>query len=1234
MSGDVTVRFIDVSDERRRFKVISIPKHTPFPACIKYVAEAFGMAPEGILLLRKAGYPVCNGIIEQRSASEIITDYEDLYIVPRDRATDAYPPGNGDPNKGDGSGATWQFTDPVYSLPLLPPSDDASTSIYRNVVCKNSLVSTPMLSPDMTTLPSLLELSRMLHGDRPFLGARHGDVYWFMSYRDFYTQANRLASGIQQLGVCQKAAFDDEPYRLFFRMAGIYGHGCINWILTEFACHILGITVVPLQEDLPSPMLSYMISDTRMPLLFVTRDHLEAALKCSNSAHVKCLVVIDVDNRREIDPSFLAQAEAMDLMVMALGQGRPFSPYPTTPSDVALLQYTGGSIGDPMGVMVTHSNCIATLAALSEYREGGGSPPPLQLGSQDCIASTLPITDPLYRTIIYLGMYHGSCLGFVSNCHPGGALSDTLVKSDLSLLHPTVVLAEPGYLSTLPVKAHTISFCHQNAYPIPFSPRLQGRIDFPGYFRDGCGRDQRAHFETFICEGQSVGSRRPSSTDCQRWSDPTHWTSSPLKKCGGIALLTSPRDYRCGLVGGPIASLDMRLVDASHSSSIGDCSVAHVDAQTCELRPRGELCVRGNSVSPGYFRRPQATLQRFDPGGWFHTGDVVEVLPAGAVKLFDERICEQLDVGDGRMVSASRIEHAYETHCSGIDQCVAFGSSKAEAIIALIVPCVRAAKLWAAEAEILFHVDELLESDWLRARIMREMDELSTDILPKGHKYRVSEVELVKEPFSVACGTITAGVARRYRRSEIMLQNRDKIEAALRRLPLLRPMKHGYHSITELVTPRRISLKYGDNIFTGSTAFCSESRRQSTSTPETQTYDEDEPRDRSFTHSVVHPPFANTSLIVIRMLLGLALSACVFAQGGFTSHPPDNTRSTEEVNALLDDVDEVLKRQSAFERSCITISPEFKRDIAAFFAPLPGAREWTVLEVGIYHGYTTAVLSKIFKHVIVLEYYLGNVFTAMDNVKMFAGNTSNIEWHSFDAYSTSWASTLMPANPVEVVLIDASHTYDHVHSDILNALALPDVRWLIMDDYGIFQKGQLEVRHALRYFEDAGTLNCSWPVGNGEIFFANITDFFTVGREGLICMVIGPPPHLGTTIGLVVDRVLTGVHASTFQLFDTYRYNPYDTLNFKRVTNPLPRNASYAQIFSDNLGLATVVQWHNNRLVLEFEQDIVKWEVEFNPTLTGVTVTEHPLGAVYRGIRLFGIFTRIESAAHEDVIIP
>lgn len=37
---------------------------------------------------------------------------------------------------------------------------------------------------------------------------------------------------------------------------------------------------------------------------------------------------------------------------------------------------------------------------------------------------------------------------------------------------------------------------------------------------------------------------------------------------------------------------------------------------------RGELCVRGPTVTPGYFNNPEANSESFDSDGWFKTGDI------------------------------------------------------------------------------------------------------------------------------------------------------------------------------------------------------------------------------------------------------------------------------------------------------------------------------------------------------------------------------------------------------------------------------------------------------------------------------------------------------------------------------------------------------------------------------------------------------------------------------------
>ena len=37
---------------------------------------------------------------------------------------------------------------------------------------------------------------------------------------------------------------------------------------------------------------------------------------------------------------------------------------------------------------------------------------------------------------------------------------------------------------------------------------------------------------------------------------------------------------------------------------------------------RGELCVKGPSVTKGYFENPKANEESYDKDGFFHTGDI------------------------------------------------------------------------------------------------------------------------------------------------------------------------------------------------------------------------------------------------------------------------------------------------------------------------------------------------------------------------------------------------------------------------------------------------------------------------------------------------------------------------------------------------------------------------------------------------------------------------------------
>ncbi|CAI8615280.1 unnamed protein product [Vicia faba] len=51
-------------------------------------------------------------------------------------------------------------------------------------------------------------------------------------------------------------------------------------------------------------------------------------------------------------------------------------------------------------------------------------------------------------------------------------------------------------------------------------------------------------------------------------------------------------------------------------------------------QPCGEICLRGNTLLAGYHKRQDLTEEVMDDG-WFHTGDIGEWLPNGAMKIID-----------------------------------------------------------------------------------------------------------------------------------------------------------------------------------------------------------------------------------------------------------------------------------------------------------------------------------------------------------------------------------------------------------------------------------------------------------------------------------------------------------------------------------------------------------------------------------------------------------------------
>lgn len=80
---------------------------------------------------------------------------------------------------------------------------------------------------------------------------------------------------------------------------------------------------------------------------------------------------------------------------------------------------------------------------------------------------------------------------------------------------------------------------------------------------------------------------------------------------------------RPGTVGVPVSGVDVRIVGG--------------DGQDLPSGDIGELWIRGDNVTPGYYRNPNATREVLHGGGWLATGDMASIDPDGYLSIVERK---------------------------------------------------------------------------------------------------------------------------------------------------------------------------------------------------------------------------------------------------------------------------------------------------------------------------------------------------------------------------------------------------------------------------------------------------------------------------------------------------------------------------------------------------------------------------------------------------------------------
>jgi acyl-CoA synthetase (AMP-forming)/AMP-acid ligase II len=392
----------------------------------------------------------------------------------------------------------------------------------------------------------------------------------------------------------------------------ILDHNSLEFLETYFAAAGLGAVLCPLNVRLAAPELAEILRDCGARVL-VARAELAQLARAAIALDTPLELVIWIGGGPRLDDLRTLEYElALD------SDGRSFERTAAGEHAIAQLYYTSGTTGRPKGVILTHKN-VAThaLAAIAE----------LALSDRDVWIHAAPMFHLADAWAVFAITWIGARHVFLPRFDEAEFL-DQVERERVTItnLIPTMlqrVVRHPG------VDARDFSsFRLILSGGAPIAPEVVRRV-----------------MAVFRCEYvQTYGLTETSP----------YLTLSLLER---HLRELPPEDrfrYRAK-TGRPMLSVELEVFGDDRSPVARDG------------RTVGEIRARGDTVTPGYWNRPDETARAFD-GDWFCTGDLATIDEEGYVEIVDRK--KDMINSGGEKVYCNEVEHALYAHPAVLEAAV------------------------------------------------------------------------------------------------------------------------------------------------------------------------------------------------------------------------------------------------------------------------------------------------------------------------------------------------------------------------------------------------------------------------------------------------------------------------------------------------------------------------------------------------------------------------------------
>jgi long-chain acyl-CoA synthetase len=554
--------------------------------------------------------------------------------------------------------------------------------------------------------------------DENFTALQYRDQgFWKkLSWQEYYDRITTVASGLLAIGT--------QPGDKIAIMSGTR----LEWSICDHAILGLHAITVPIYQTVTPEDLKHILMDSKVRFLFVEnrsmyKTYLKVQDQCPGIEKVICF-----DPIRETDANVsgwndfyaLGKQEKSDFV-------KKFEDLcgSTRLQDIATLIYTSGTTGLPKGVVLTHEQIMSEVGEAFPYAG---------VTTDDITLSFLPYAHVLGRIEHWGHTFIGYQMAYAESVEK--------VRSNLLDIKPTILVSVPrifekvysaiyaqlgnNFLQNkifhwavqigleageyrmnrrpLPLKLFAQYQAAQNLVLNKVRDAFGGRLRFAISGGAPISKDIVLFFhacEILILEGYGL-------------------TETTAAIC-----VNTPFNYRFGSVGLPIGDTQIKIAED------------------------GEILVKSKKVMREYYQNPEETAKSITDG-WFHTGDIGEILPSGDLRITDRKK-DLIKTAGGKYVAPQKLENLMKNNAF-VSNVLIHGDNK-KYIVALITLDPIYLKKFASEKGISYQNEaSLTQHPMVLEMVRKAVAEVNTHL---ASYETIKRFSILPQDFTVEAGELT-----------------------------------------------------------------------------------------------------------------------------------------------------------------------------------------------------------------------------------------------------------------------------------------------------------------------------------------------------------------------------------------------------------------------------------------------------------------------------------------------